>query len=64
MDRRSFLAGGTATLALGSLTAPVRVAAQLPPPPAGSPPEDAPLNAAFDAILADTMLNAPTFATA
>lgn len=61
MDRRNFLASTAATTAL-ALTPFARAAAQLPPAPP-SPPQDAPLNAAFDAVLKETIENSPEFAT-
>lgn len=61
MDRRQLLAAGTATAAL-SLFPAARAIAQLPPAPP-SPPQDAPLNAAFDAVLKETIENSPEFAT-
>ena len=61
MDRRTFLASTAATTAL-ALTPFARAAAQLPPAPP-SPPQDAPLNAAFDAVLKETIETSPFFAT-
>lgn len=55
MDRRQFLASGSAAGAIGLL--PAAVGAQAPG--AG----DAPLNAAFDRIFADMVANAPELAT-
>lgn len=62
MDRRHFLAAGTATATLALIPAARAAAAQLPPAPP-SPAQDAPLNAAFDAVLKDTIENSPQFAT-
>jgi uncharacterized protein (DUF885 family) len=56
MDRRSFLASGTASVALAALPLS-RVAAQ------GVPAGDARLTAAFDEVMADVVANAPEFAT-
>ena len=61
MDRRDFLASTAATAALALVPAG-RAAAQLPPHPP-SPPQDAPLNAAFDDVLREGIEASPTGAT-
>ncbi|WP_375272462.1 DUF885 family protein [Sphingomonas sp.] len=65
MDRRHFLAAGTATAALAALPFS-RALAQAAAPgaaPAASAPGDAKLGAAFDHVLAQTVANSPEFAT-
>lgn len=61
MERRQFLGSAAATAVLAMVPAG-RAAAQLPPLPP-SPPQDAPLNAAFNAVLKETIEESPTFAT-
>ncbi|WP_294192179.1 DUF885 family protein [uncultured Sphingomonas sp.] len=64
MDRRSFLAAGTATAALSALPF-TRAIAQTAGTPAATAaaPGDAKLTAAFDRVLAQTVANSPEFAT-
>ena len=65
MDRRHFLAAGTATAALAALPFS-RALAQTASPGAAAPaaaPGDAKLTAAFDRVLAQTVANSPEFAT-
>ncbi len=61
MNRRHFLAGGTAASVV-TLSPLTRLAAQTPAATTG--PGDARLTATFDAILAETIKEAPEFATA
>ena len=61
MNRRHFLAGGTAA-GVATLSPLTRLAAQAPA--AAAQPGDARLTAAFDAILAETIKESPEFATA
>lgn len=60
MDRRTFLAAGTATAAIAATPGAAR-ALQAAKPAAG--PGDAGLNAIFDALLKDTIQRAPELAT-
>ena len=58
MDRRQFIATGTAAATVALLPGTATAAA-----PAPAPASDAPLNAAFDTIFADQIRNSPGFAT-
>lgn len=63
MDRRSFLAAGTAAGALAALPMSRALAQAAPATAAAAAPGDARLNAAFDRTMAQIVANAPEFAT-